>query len=72
MSAILFPLRTSVELFTDPKSPEAVTRAKEAAVLFDEVGFETGLYHVGISDDGSFDWWTPPDQITPELLEHTR
>jgi hypothetical protein len=72
MSSIFFPLRTSVELFRDPSSPEAVTRAKEAAVLFDEVGFETGLYTVAIADTGYFDWWTPPRDITPDLLEHTR
>ncbi len=52
MRRIFFPLKSGVELFEDPTSPEAVTRAKEAAVLYD--------------------FWTPPSQMTPERLEHSR
>ncbi len=40
MRRIFLPLRTSVELFDDPTSPQATTRAKQAAVLYDEVIFE--------------------------------
>jgi hypothetical protein len=43
-SKIFFPLRTSVELLKDPTSPTAATRAKQAAVLCDELIFEEGLY----------------------------
>ncbi len=43
-SRILFPLRTGVELFADPSMSEAVARAKQAAVFYDEVVFEIGLY----------------------------
>ena len=37
VSWIYFPLRTSVEFFRDPSSLAAVTRVKEAAILYDEV-----------------------------------
>ena len=52
-SKMLFPLRTGVELFADPGMPEAGARAKQAAVLYDEVVFETGLYEVSIAETGT-------------------
>jgi hypothetical protein len=52
--SIIFPLRTSVELFRDPMSVIAPTRAKEAAILYDELVFEAGLYEIGITEQGSF------------------
>lgn len=72
MRRIFFPLKSGVELFEDPSSPEAVTRAKEAAVLYDEVIFEDGLYDVAITPQGSTNFWTPPSHMTPERLEHSR
>lgn len=71
-SRIFFPLRTSVELFEDPNSPEAVTRAKQAAVLYDELVFETGLYEVSVTSEGYLDQTTTPESLTPELLENSR
>lgn len=71
-SRIFFPLRTSVELFKDPDSPEAITRAKQAAVLYDEIIFESGLYDVSITPKGSTGWTTPSEQLTPELLRGSR
>lgn len=71
-SKIFFPLRTSVELFEDPDSPAAVTRAKQAAVLYDELVFEVGLYDVSITPQGSRDWTTPPTWLTPERLQDSR
>lgn len=65
-------MRTGVELFEDRSSPEAVTRAKEAAVLYDEVIFEDGLLDVTITPNGSTSFWTPPSQMTSERLEHSR
>ena len=72
VSALFFPLRTSVELFDDRTSPAAVTRAKEAAVLYDELIFEAGIYDIKISPTGSFNSWTPPEHATPERLQDTR
>lgn len=72
MRRIFFPLKTGVELFEDRASPEAVTRAKEAAVLYDEVIFEDGLYDATITPDGSTNFWVPPSQMSPELLRDTR
>jgi hypothetical protein len=72
MRRIFFPLKSGVELFEDRSSPEAVTRAKEAAVIYDEVIFEDGLYDVTITPEGSTNFWTPPSQMTPDRLEHSR
>jgi hypothetical protein len=72
MRRIFFPLKSGVELFEDSSSPEAITRAKEASVLYDEVIFEDGLYDVAITPQGSTNFWTPPSQMTPERLEQSR
>lgn len=71
-SRILFPLRTGVELFADPSMPEAVARAKQAAVLYDEVVFETGLYEVSIAETGTSGWWHPQETLTDERLVDSR
>jgi hypothetical protein len=49
---MFFPLRTSVELFQDPLAPAAHVRAKQGAVLFDELIFETGIYEVTMVPGG--------------------
>jgi len=72
MSALFFPLRTSVELFENRTSPEAVTRAKEGAILFDRLIFEAGLLDVTISDAGAPQMWLPPGHITPQHLANSR
>lgn len=71
-SRVLFPLRTGVELFADPSMPEAVARAKQAAVLYDEVVFETGLYEVSIAKTGTSGWWHPQETLTDERLADSR
>lgn len=72
MRRILFPLRSAVELFSDPRSPGAVTKAKEAAVLYDELIFEMGLLDVSITPSGGPSFWIPPEGITPELRDRSR
>lgn len=72
MSRILFPLRTSVELFEDRRSPEVITRAKEAALVYDRLIFEEGLYDVIVTSTGLVDQWLPPDDISPEHLDRSR
>lgn len=62
MRRIFFPLKSGVELFEDRSSPQAVTRAKEAAVIYDEVIFEEGLYDITITPEGSTNFWTPPNE----------
>jgi hypothetical protein len=71
-TSIFFPLHTSVELFEDRTSPAAVVRAKEAALLYDRLIFETGMLDVTISSEGSFIFWNPPDALTPAMRERTR
>ena len=50
MSRAYFPLRSSVELFTDPTSPEPVVQAKHAAILYDEIAFEIGMFEASITE----------------------
>jgi hypothetical protein len=69
---LYFPLRTSVELFSDSTSVEAGARAKEAVVLYDEVVFEAGLFEVQVLEDGSFSNWRPPESLSPEDLASSR
>lgn len=71
-STVFFPLRTSVELFVDPTSPAAVTRAKEAALLYERLIFETGLLEVTIGETGSSSFWIPSESLTPARLEASR
>lgn len=72
MHRLYFPLRTSVELFPDPESVDAVTRVKEAAILYDEVYIETGLFEASITSGGSFQTWLPHEHLTPEHLAQSR
>jgi hypothetical protein len=71
-TTIFFPLRTSVELFEDPKSPAAVVRAKEAAILYDRLIFETGVLDVSVGTGGLLPWWFPPAALTPERRANAR
>lgn len=71
-SRMLFPLRTGVELFSDPAMPHAIVRAKQAAVLYDEIVFETGLYEVSVAEGGSNDRWHPQESLTDEQLVRGR
>ena len=72
MSRVYFPLKSSVELFDDRETPEAVTRVKQAAILYDEVIIEDGLYTAAISTQGSNSWWEPWSWVDEEKLKHTR
>jgi hypothetical protein len=71
-SGVFFGLRTGVELFADPASAAAVTRAKEAALLYDRVIFEEGLLDVTVGEGGGSTWWTPPHQITQDMRDRAR
>jgi hypothetical protein len=67
-----FPLRSSVELFKDPASPEPVSRAKHAALLYDMVVFEAGLFEQRIGPDGGFSTQLAPEAATTQRREHAR
>jgi hypothetical protein len=69
---LYFPLRSSVELFADPTSVEAGIRAKEGAVLFDEVFFEAGMVIATVGEDGNFVMYRPAHELDPEDLADTR
>lgn len=71
MSRIYFPLQTSVELFGDRQTPEAITRVKQAAALYDEVVIEDGLYTASISTAGSNGWWEPWSHVDPLAMTRT-
>jgi len=68
----MFPLRTSVELFRDPVSPEARLRAKQGAVLYERLVFETGLFDATISEGGSFHLWRPGEGVGDEEWREAR
>jgi len=72
MSRAYFPLRSSVELFADPTSPEPVARAKHAAILYDEIAFEIGMFETSITQQGSMTNYRPPNMITEEDRRHAR
>src|SRR5207249_2273232 len=69
---IFLPLRTSLDLFSDPEQPSALTRAKQAAVLHDKVTVEVGFLDVSITDNGGWTGWTPPEQMTAEQVRLAR
>jgi hypothetical protein len=69
---LLFPLRTSVELFRDPDSPAAAIRAKQGAVLDDEIAFETGAFEITVTTDGSWQEWRPAQHLSDEELRAAR
>ena len=47
-------------------------RAKQAAVLYDELVFESGLYDITVTPHGSNNWWRPIEEVGPEELEQAR
>ena len=73
-SRVIFPLRSSVELQRQPAALGPAARIKQAAVLYDEVIVEMGVFEVTISDRFSQSLWHPPssasiDGATGEHLE---
>lgn len=71
-SAVFLPLRTSVELFSDPTEPAALARAKQAAVLHDRLYVEAGYFDVTATEGGSTSMWLPPDHMTGEHVRRAR
>jgi hypothetical protein len=71
-SRILLPLRTSVDLFSDPRQPSAVTRAKQAVVLHDIVAVEVGFLDVSLTPHGGSIFWKPPQDITEADVARAR
>lgn len=72
MTHAYFPLRSSVELFKDPTSPEPVSRAKHAAIVYDKITFEIGMFETTITEEGAFSRVVAPDSITDEDRRHAR
>lgn len=72
MKIAYFPLRSSVELFTDPTSPQPVSRAKHAAILYDTVVFEVGLFEQTIGKTGASGIYVPPHMADNERRQRAR
>jgi hypothetical protein len=66
MRRLYFPLRSSVEFFDTPTAIKAGTSAKEGAVLFDEVLFESGMVVANIGEDASFTIYRPGHELGPD------
>lgn len=71
-SRILLPLRTSVDLFSDPSQPSALTRAKQAAVLYDAMTVEMGFLDVSMTPHGGSTTWKPPEMIDEHDIRRAR
>jgi hypothetical protein len=67
-----FPLRSSVELFKDPTSPQPVSRAKHAAILYDTIVFEVGLFTQTIGKTGASGTHLPPHMADEERRQQAR
>jgi hypothetical protein len=72
VSHAYFPLRSSVELFADPQSPEPVSRAKHAAIVYEEITFEIGMFETTITEEGAISRYVTPDSITEDDRQHAR
>lgn len=72
MKIAYFPLRSSVELFKDPTSPQPVSRAKYAAILYDTVVFEVGLFEQTIGKTGASGIYVPPGMADDERRKRAR
>lgn len=73
LTTIVFPLQTSVELFRDPEAPTAHARAKHAAVLYERLIFEEGIYEMTFIDGGGSNaFWRPATDATNEELRDAR
>lgn len=72
MNRIYFPLRSSVEFFEDPGGATPAARAKEAAVLFDQVVFEDGQIIATVGAQMNWMMHRPRHELTDEDLEDAR
>ncbi len=72
MRTLFLPLRSSVEMFPNPASVDATTRAKEAAILYEHVVVEAGLFQIDILGDGFFSSWLPPGHLTQDKIARSR
>jgi hypothetical protein len=68
MSKLYFPLQSSVEFFHDPLGVDAATRAKEGAVLYEQIIFEDGLLMATVGDDINFAFRRPRRELSAEDL----
>ena len=72
MKIAYFPLRSSVELFKDPTSPQPVSRAKHTGILYDTVVFEVGLFEQTIGKTGASGTYVPPGMADDERRQRAR
>ena len=69
---LFFPLRTSVELFRDAETPAAHVRAKQGALLFDELVFEQGIYDITMAGGGAWSTVRSADTLDDDALRTAR
>ncbi|MBS1894714.1 MAG: hypothetical protein JST59_25720 [Actinobacteria bacterium] len=72
MSRLYFPLRSSVEFFADPNQLTPMARAKEGAVLFEEILFEDGQLIATVGEKMNWAMHRPRHELTKEDLEEAR
>jgi hypothetical protein len=69
-SVYYFPLRTNIGFFDEPTGYlSLMERIKQAALLYDQLIFEPGVYQGQVHTTGVFDGWIPLSHIDPEIVE---
>jgi hypothetical protein len=72
MSRLYFPFRSSVELFADPAWLTPMARAKEGAILFEEIVFEDGQLIATVGEKMNWAMHRPRRELTEEDLVEAR
>ena len=61
-----------MELFRDASSPAASVRARQGAILFDQIGFERGAFDVTVTSGGVSEFWRRAEHLSDEEIADAR
>jgi hypothetical protein len=61
---VYFPMRSNIDFFEKKSNqPNLIAKIKQSILLYDNLHFDAGAYSISCGDNGSFDWWYPPEEI---------
>lgn len=61
---VYFPMRSNIDFFEKKSNqPNLIAKIKQSILLYDNLHFDAGAYTISCGDNGSFDWWYPPDHM---------
>jgi hypothetical protein len=67
---VYFPMRSNIDFFEKKSNQlDLIAKIKQSILLYDNLHFDAGAYTISCGDNGSFDWWYPPDQINTINLD---